>query len=179
MNRDGHRIWSNADLDLDDWREDLLEEAPDASEIELLEMMYERNEEYLQDERINLNIQFEHPILVIGNLGRWNGRGTGYKEIPSGNVRDCLRLDTDYASWYVDKQGDLRCDAIHHDGVNHYRYRAYRPRVTQEQMEALKDKIYEGTVTEADIDRYTRRLGDSIGKVYGWSFPRPKRQQER
>ena len=103
MNREDHRIWSNADLDLDDWREDLLEEAPDASEIELLEMMYERNEEYLQDERINLNIQFEHPILVIGNLGRWNGRVTGYKEIPSGNVRDCLRLDTDYASWYVDK----------------------------------------------------------------------------
>ena len=60
---------------------------------------------------------------------------------PSGNVRDCLRLDTDYASWYVDKQGDLRCDAIHHDGVNHYRYRAYRPRVTQEQMEALNDRI--------------------------------------
>lgn len=179
MNRDDHRIWSNADLDLDDWRDELQEEAPDASEIELLEMMYERNEEYLQDERINLNIQFEHPILVIGNLGRWNGRVTGYKEIPSGNVRDCLRLDTDYASWYVDKQGDLRCDAIHHDGVNHYRYRAYRPCVTQEQMEALKDKIYEGTVTEADIDRYTRRLGDSIGKVYGWSFPRPKRLQER
>ena len=31
MNREDHRIWSNADLDLDDWREDLLEEAPDAS----------------------------------------------------------------------------------------------------------------------------------------------------
>lgn len=25
----------------------------------------------------------------------------------------------------------------------------------------------------------TRRLGDSIGKVYGWSFPRPKRKLER
>ena len=52
MNRDDHRIWSNADLDLEEWREELLAEAPDASEIELLEMMYERNDEYLQDERI-------------------------------------------------------------------------------------------------------------------------------
>ena len=25
MKRDDHRIWSNADLDLDDWREDLLD----------------------------------------------------------------------------------------------------------------------------------------------------------
>ena len=40
MNREDHRIWSNADLDLDDWRDELQEEAPDASEIELLEMMY-------------------------------------------------------------------------------------------------------------------------------------------
>ena len=27
MNRDDHRIWSNADLDLEDWRDELLEEA--------------------------------------------------------------------------------------------------------------------------------------------------------
>ena len=181
MNRDDHRIWSNADLDLDDWRDELQEEAPDASEIELLEMMYERNEEYLQDERINLNIQFEHPILVIGNLGRWNGRVTGYKEIPSGNIKDCLYSDTDYSTWYVDHLGDLRCDAIHHDGTNHYLYRVYKPGVTDVQIDRLKEKIYDGIATRADITRITQRLGDDIGKVYGWSFPRPPKtkQEER
>lgn len=30
------------------------------------------------------------PILVIADLGLWNGRRMGYKEIPSGNIRDCL-----------------------------------------------------------------------------------------
>lgn len=44
----------------------------------------------------------------------------GYKEIPSGNIRDCLYSDTDYSTWYVDRLGDLRCDAIHHDGTNFY-----------------------------------------------------------
>lgn len=34
-----------------------------------------------------------------------------------------------------------------------------------------------GTATRADIVYVTRRLGDEIGKVYGWSFP--TRQRER
>ena len=112
-----HLIWSNYHLDFEDWREDLEAEYPDLSESELMEMMYERNNDYLSDERINLDIPLSQPILVIGDLGLWFGRRSGYKEIPSGNIRDCLFSDTDYTTWYVDKLGDLRCDAVHHDGT--------------------------------------------------------------
>ena len=114
-------------------------------------------------------------ILVIGDLGLWFGRRSGYKEIPSGNIRDCLFSDTDYTTWYVDKLGDLRCDAVHHDGTNHYLYRAFKPGVTEAQMDRLKDKIYNGTATRSDITRLTMRLGDEIGKVYGWDFPQHSR----
>ena len=170
-----HLIWSNYHLDFEDWREDLEAEYPDLSESELMEMMYERNNDYLSDERINLDIQLSQPILVIGNLGLWFGRRSGYKEIPSGNIRDCLFSDTDYTTWYVDKLGDLRCDAVHHDGTNHYLYRAFKPGVTEAQMDRLKDKIYNGTATRSDITRLTMRLGDEIGKVYGWDFPQQSR----
>jgi len=170
--KDGdHLIWSNYHLDIDDWRDDLLEEHPDASESELWQLMCEQNDSYLDDERVNLNIQMSGPILVIGDLGRWNGRFSGYKEIPSGNIRDCLYSDTDYSTWYVDRLGDLRCDAVHHDGTDHYLYRAYKPGVTETQIERLKERIYDGVATRADITRITRRLGDDIGKVYGWDFP--------
>ena len=170
-----HLIWSNYHLDLDDWRDDLLEEYPDAGETELYQLMQERNDSYLDDERVNLNIQQSRPILVIADLGRWNGRFSGYKEIASGNIRDCLYSDTDYSTWYVDRLGDLRCDAIHHDGTNHYLYRVYKPGVTETQIDRLKGKIYDGIATRSDITRITQRLGDDIGKVYGWSFPRPPR----
>ena len=65
-----HLIWSNYHLDLDDWRDDLLEEYPDAGETELYQLMQERNDSYLDDERVNLNIQQSRPILVIADLGR-------------------------------------------------------------------------------------------------------------
>lgn len=176
-----HLIWSNYSLDYDDWKDDLEAEYPELSEDERQERMYEINSDYLDDERMNLNIQLSRPILVIADLRRWNGRFSGYKEISSGNIRDCLYSDTDYSTWYVDKLGDMRCDAIHHDGTNHYLYRAYKSGVSEEQIDRLKEKIYGGVATRADITRVTERLGDEIGKVYGWDFPnrQPKKEYER
>lgn len=173
-----HIIWSDYHLDLEGWRESLLELYPHYSEDELYEKMYDSNAVNLDDERHNLDIQLSAPILVIGDLGLWNGRRTGYKEINSGNIRDCLYSDTDYTTWYVDKNGEFRCDAIHHDGTNHYRYRAYREGVTDEQIEDLKEKIYFGAATEKDIEKVTRRLGDDIGEVYGWTFPEKTMKRE-
>ena len=165
-----HIIWSNENLDLDDWRDDLLEQYPDADEYELYRLMDETNGEYLNDERVNLNIQLSQPILVIADLGLWSGRRQGYKEIPSGNIRDCLYSQYDYTTWYVDDKGDFRCRDIHHDGTNHYLYRAYKDGISEYQKDRLKEKLYEGTATRADVERVTRRLGDEIGKVYGWKF---------
>ena len=182
MNPGEHLIWSDHDLDYEDWRADLEDEYPDLSEDERYTMMYERNADDLDNERVNLNIQLGQPILVIANLGLWYGRRSGYKEILSGNIRDCLYSDCDYNTWFVDRQGDLRCDAYHHDGTNHYLYRVWKDGTTEEQMDRLKNKLYEGTATRADITRVTRRLGDEIGKVYGWTFPTPVRStktQER
>lgn len=179
MTEDRHIIWSNYDLDYDDWREELEEQYPDLTEDERMLLMYEINDEYLSDERENLDIQLCEPILVIADLGLWNGRRMGYKEIASGNIRDCLEFgrDIDYSTWYVDKRGDLRCEAAHHDGTNHYLYRVYKDGASETARENLKYKIYKGTATRADINRVTRRVGDEIAKVYGFAIPALKKEK--
>lgn len=146
---------------------------PDLTEEQRIDLMYEMNSDQLNDERTNLNIQLPCPILVIANLGLWYGRRIGCKEIKSGNIRDCLYSERDiaYSTWYIDKLGDLRCDAIHHDGTNHLLYRVYKEGVRESQIDLLKEKLYRGIATRADITRVTRRLGDEVGKVYGWDFP--------
>ena len=174
MTEDRHIIWSNYALDYDDWKEDLEEQYPKLTEEQRIALMYEINGDYLDDERVNLKIQLSSTILVIGDLGLWYGRRSGYKEIQSGNIRDCLYADTDYSTWYVDKLGDLRCDAVHHDGTNHYLYRAYKDGVRESQIDLLKEKLYRGIATRAYITRVTRRLGDEIAQVYGFSIPRAR-----
>lgn len=176
---DKHVIWSDINLDLDDWREDLQTDYPDLSENELYQAMCEINSEYLNDERANLNVQLSQPIIIIGDIGRWNGRVMGYKMIDSGNIKDCLYSDTDMTEWYVDKYGDLRADAIHHDGTNHYLYRVFKDNTSPEQIERLQEKIYIGKATQADITRVTRRLGDEIAKVYGFHIPKQRVAMEQ
>ena len=164
-------IWSDYYLDIEDWRSELEETYPGLSEEELMRKMYEENNDNLDDERMNLDIQLSAPILVCCDLWLWNGRAGGYAIIQSGNIKDCLHSDCDYVTWYVDELGDLRCEAIHHDGTNRYLYRVFKPEASELQRENLIEKILRKTVTRADINRLTRRLGDYIGNVYGWSFP--------
>ncbi len=169
-----HTVWSDAHLDFKDWKADLESQYPDKTEDELISLMYETNSDYLSDERINLDVQLPRKIIVIADIGRWNGRVSGYKVVDSGNIKDCLYSECDMNEWFVDEKGDFRCDAYHHDGTNHYLYRTFKDNATDEQIDRLKNKIYNGTATRNDITRVTDRLGNEIGKVYGWEFSKKK-----
>lgn len=171
-----HIIWSNLNLDLEEWREFLEEEYPGRTEEEYYYLMHELNNGYLDDERMNLDKQLSTPILVCADLGLWNGRKSGYRMIGSGNIRDCLDSGFADVEWYVDKQGDLRSTAIHHDGRNHYLYRAVKERVPDWKVERLQNKLYEGTASYADIAKVTRRLGDEIAAVYGFPIQEENRE---
>ena len=183
-------IWSNENLDTEDWKESFKEfiemnnlDIDPNDEEKLHKYMVETNDEYLSDERINLNINVPgtDTILVIADLKFWDGRCSAYREIHADKISDCLYImdrDTDYATWYLDNRGDFCCDQIHHDGTNHLCYRAYKPNMTEAQKENLKAKLYMGTATRADITRVTQRLGDEIAKVYGWDIPKSKTESE-
>ena len=106
MTETKHIVWSNIDLDLDDWYDDLHEQYPALGEEGLRDMMNELNFEYFGDEQRNLDIDVGTPILVLGDLGLWDGRHKGYGEIQSGNLKDCMETDHELAEWYVDEDGE-------------------------------------------------------------------------
>lgn len=181
MTNDRRILWSNLHLDFNDWKDDLSADYPGYSEEKLFDLMYDINSDYINDLRDNLDMQLSQAIIIIGDIGRWNGRVSGYKMLDSGNLKDCFNTECDYAEWYVDKLGDLRCEAVHHDGTNHYLYRVFKDNVSEEQIENLKLKLYYGKATRADITRVTKRLGDDIAKVYNITIPKQRKsvQMER
>ena len=175
----GRLIWTSRP-DYEDWREAVEEQCPDACDEERYDFMMGANRDQLQFEREELSHRYPENILVIADLGLWNGRFPAYREITSRNLADCLvpTRDTLDIQWYLDKYGDLRADDAHHDGVNHYLYRVWNPGADQNQKDRLKEKILAGTVSERDLDRVTKRLGEEIARVYGWSPGRRKRERE-
>lgn len=163
-----HLIWSNYDLDYEKEREWMEEEYPELTEDQRIEKMYEMNADNLEEERCNLDIPLAGTILAIADVGLWFGRRTGYKEITSRRISDCLysERDTEWATWWVDGRGDLCAEFIHHDGTNYVTYREWKEGVSETQKENLKVKLMQGEATRKDITRLTRKLGDRIAAVY-------------
>lgn len=164
-------IWSDIHIDFDAQEKFYLSENPGIGEDNIYQMIYDDLYNLLEDERGNLNVQLSQPILAIAHLGLWNGRKNGYKMIDSGNIRDCLYSDCDKNEWYVDRLGDFRCTAIHHDGTNHYLYRKLKDHVTDRQVENLLSAIISGKLTKPMLNRTTEQIGLEIAKIYGWELP--------
>ena len=164
-----HIIWSNTKINVTDYADFLQEEYPEVTDPDKqYELCCEMNDNYLDDERMNLNVVLPHAIICIADMGLWNGRHMGYHMIESGNIADCLYTrDCDYCTWYVDRYNDLRFTGAHHDGRNNYLYRELRD-LSDKQMENFLEKLHTGKLTRRDIRRYTASVGIHVNKVYGW-----------
>lgn len=178
MKKEKSIIWASAELYMEGWEEYMDDNYPDITDYSnRLQMISDCNYDELEITRLDLDIKLGVPILVIAELGLWDGNHRAYKEIESGNIADCLYSDTDMTEWFVDKNGDLRADAFHHDGTNHYLYRVWKEYTTEQQKQNLKNKILMGKVTRRDITRATKRLGDYIADVYGIYVPKYNRKE--
>ena len=167
-----HIIWSNMNLDIEDWRDGYKEfleinemDGDPNDEDAIYDWMVEMNNEYLGDEQMNLNKVVEGRILVIAGLGLWNGRKQGYKIIGN-NINDIFNHGAyDDTEWYGDGY-NIRCTTHHHDGTNHYLYRVIRE---DRNIDNLLDAIYNGEeITNSKLNYYTKSLYKDVAKIYGW-----------
>ena len=165
-------IWSNIDLNPEDWRKDYEEVArenewdEDTSDPDnLWQYMIATHNTYLDDERYNLNKYLNGRILIVADLGLWNGRKQGYKII-DGNISNILYdNDADFIEWYAD-QYNIRATAHHHDGTNYYLYREIRE---DRNIQILLDDIYNGReISRSKLNYYTRSIRPYVAKIYGW-----------
>lgn len=160
-------IWSNYNVDYDRWKEDfkcwLEDMGYEEDDYDLYEWVDDCLYTYLQDERCNLNVEVDGYIVGYSGLGLWDGRHVGSGTCGS-KVRDILYTNCDCAEWYCDRY-NVRCNAAHHDGTNHYLYRVAKDRETAERI--AKKIAFDG-MTEKQFMRATKSLRPYVAKVYGW-----------
>ena len=140
----------------------------DATDEEVLEFYFsELHPQYWEDEREMLNVELPGDVLVIADIGRWNGRAQGYR-ILSDNLRSILSSHVHGMS-DINVFGDgynIRADENHHDGSNHYLYRLIR---SDRDPQPLLDAIYAGRdISSALLNRYTKSLYPNVANIYGW-----------
>ena len=165
-------IWSNMNLNIEDWR-DGYEEFCESNNIEydpndedaIYEWMTETNDEYFMDEQLNLDKEIDKKILVIADLGLWNGRSTVCKVLPYKNLKYILDYRYEYAEFYGDGH-NIRGTEVHHDGTNYYLYRVIR---NDANIENFIEAVHHGEeITNKKLNYYTKSLYKYVAEVYGW-----------
>lgn len=115
------------------------------------------NEDY-HDTLANFNMELNNNIVIVADLGLWDGRQNAYKVVGS-NLKDTLQSHVNGMSdmeFYTD--GYNYCaDEYHHDGTNHYIFRVLKKGVDVDKLGNYKD-----------IMRYTKSLKKTVNNVYGW-----------
>lgn len=154
-------IWSDDIGNIEDWEDE------DGNPM-TYEQAEELNNEYLEDERMNLDIPTENEIICIGDIGLWNGRRKGYQLIGH-NVRNILQSRMNclsYNEFYDDGKNICQCEA-HHDGTNIYLYRILKGKNHDEQV-ANAEKLFSKPLTNQRIAAFTKSIRPLVAAVYGW-----------
>ena len=181
-----HVIWTSdyenieaiAKGEMEFYKEELDEEL---TEDEAIDHAYELNNDYLDDERANLNKEVDGYIIAMAfrssmRYGVWGGAGRkGYK-LCGTNVSDILTSGSDDAEWYGDGY-NIRGEFADHDGNDSVIYRVAKSEYDAERIAA---KIYNGQIeTEEQFRKATKSLYPYVAKVYGWKCGAAKEKVTR
>ena len=140
-------------------------ECGETDEQQIVEMIYTDCQADLEDEICNLNKQIDGKILVIANIGRWNGRVSGYKII-DGNLKEILsNFGNDEGIVFSDGK-NIRAEGYDHDGTSYYLFREIKDGVD---LDKLLDDIYDNKeITNHRLSYYTKSIAPYVADRYGW-----------
>lgn len=158
-------IWKS-DFNTEDYLDFIMEEHPEAIWDEDLqnELIWNLKLTYLDDERYyNLNKPLQNKIIIIADLGFWDGRKLGYKVVDA-NLNGIFDIgEWTQVHWYYDRY-DVHCRHPHHDGVHYLKFRELKDGKYED---IICEKIINGSLTSKDITRYTKSLVPYIKEIYG------------
>ena len=142
------------------------------TEDEAIDLAYQVNNDYLDDERMNLDKEVNGYIIAMAfrssmRYGVWGGAGSkGYK-LCGTNVSGILTTSSDGAEWYGDTY-NIRGEFNDHDGTDSVIYRVAK---SEDDAERIASKIYNGEIeTEEQFCKVTKSLYPYVAKVYGWKI---------
>ena len=166
-----HIIWQSS-IDPEDYEEILKEEFPNITdEAEKYRLCSILDSEYLDEEKEALSVvTFDHPILCIADIGRWNGRFPAWRfigdEHKGADLSDIFSFHEGENQEFFVEDGELRCYDAHHDATNIYVYRAFI--CDPDDAWPLLDGIANGKDYAHLLDKYTRSLAKDVCEIHGW-----------
>ena len=136
------------------------------TEEEVTQEIYDNIGRWYEGETYNLDKELDGRILAIANIGKWNGRVSGYKVLGN-NLNEVLttEIGCDEKRVYCDRY-NVKAEGYHHDGRNYVEFREIRE---DKNIDNLLDKIYMNKpISRSELNYYTKPLGKYVKAIYGF-----------
>ena len=163
-------IWTNIDLydeeTMKETRKFMREENyTDLSDNNVMRVIDDNNNMYIEDERDNLSQKytgFKGYIVAFAELGLWTGVKIASKVYD--DISNILQNTSwDECEWYLD-EWNVRFRGVHHDGTNNVRYRYVD---TEKRANDIMNKIVCGGMNLKQFKKATKSIRPFVQKVYG------------
>lgn len=137
------------------------EDIPESVKCDFMELNDRDNFDAEITNLSSIEIPSLRKVLVLADLGLWNGRRSAYKIATCDTYADVLRLASYEPNYYVE-DNEFKCDDSHHDGTNHLIFRLIHSE--------LAEKVeYEVPDNNEFLLKHTTPMAEPIRKLYGWS----------
>jgi hypothetical protein len=124
---------------------------------------------WYDDEKANLDKELDTEIIALADIGRWNGRVKGYKELGY-NLNSIFSVweSCDDIKLFAEK-GNIKGIGYHHDGTNYVTFRKWKKNISDNMKEKVICAIYnQDDNADKLIKRYTRSIYKDVANIYGW-----------
>lgn len=164
-------IWTSR-ITFEDWEDFLQDTYSEASDdADKYCICFEMNRENLSDIKLDFSVQdYEHPIICIADVGRWNGRFPAWRfigdEYKGASLSDIFSFSEGDDQEFFIEDGELRCNDFHHDAANHYIYRVFI--CDPDDAWPLINRIERGEDYQPLLNKYTKSLAKDVCEIYGW-----------
>ena len=158
--------WDEEEMKMD--FEEIFEITP--SEENLQQYIYDTNQDYLWDEKSNVEYyekeNGQKQYIVLADLGLWNGRFDGGKII-TGLWNAISKCFEDYNEIY-EEGGRLKVTAHHHDGTNYFQIKELTERgkgyAERHEWDMSDRELHQKLFNDSHYSRNVR----AFKEIYGW-----------
>lgn len=163
-------IWNNNFDTIEEIVDDMKheEEYEDWDDSQMFwEEAYGINNEYLNDEKVLLDIELDQPIIAAADLGSWNGHSIRIGTSFGSNVRDIFKAmrNPDYieCSFFIEDR-NVFFEGSHHDGRNRVMFRKLKKGVN---IDDITDDVTHKDQFWSNYFDKTESIAPEICEVYG------------
>ena len=126
--------------------------------------------EFLEGFASLLDEKLDNDIIIVADLGFWNGRHSAYKML-SNDLEDIVyksSIEEPYFGWYI-QDGDVQAYETHHDNTHYYKYRKLKLGLEDEDLQELQWALYNGEPNRDElVEKYTESLKDIVEEKCNW-----------